>query len=453
MIVNLIYMVIAIVGKESVGKTRFAMAFLEKRYINMPTIDFHEYAFGVHILIDTPSFDKPQFLNVCKFNVDQYWVILDGNKNISSSDLECINLVRKFNKQMKLIVCFGQDNINEKLPQQPIYITSKKDIDQLREHYLADHFVYYDSKEQLITQNEDAQTEQGKYAPCQMHEQAKQDQLITQNEDAQTEQTFNTKEAFSTWILIGKENAGKSTLFNTLLGFNRALVSATPGTTKIGVQASFKGKIISDSAGVKSSNVDYVQNLIQNQALVIFVLDGTKHLTHTDKKLLGIIQSKGLICICVLNKSDHPDFNSGFSRSLSFLFKFMPIIEISALKRIGIGKLIAKCKQVSALKRISTKTLNKWLIDCKHLFHNIRVKYAVHVSLIPYEIVCFVSPMIEDKTKISNIRNVFVRYFKLEGVFVRIKVKAARSEKRALNAPEKIKAIREREKFKRARKI
>lgn len=390
-------MIIAIVGKKGVGKTRFTAALTNKRYINAPTIDFHVSTVDEHTIIDTPAietFDKIEQLIFDKTTLKPtlYLILLDGSRELSSLDLDCMEGIRKLNVPFEVIVGFGTDKIDQSaLPTNTKYLTNMDEIEDFKANLFNNQL---------------------------------------QNHTIQQQNNKNI-------VLIGKENAGKSTLFNAFAGYERVVVSDQPGTTQQGVQINIKDTLIQDSAGVKSSNVRYVEKLINLDALVVFVLDGTQQITHTDKHLLGIISDYGLACVCALNKSDSPDFIPTLKDELHHLFRFMQIVEISAKNNVNINKLRQICSavQAKARKKLSTSALSKWIEDSKHLFHTIKVKHAIHVSLTPYEIVCFVSPMVEDKTKIAHVRNLLQAYFKLDGIFVKVKFKSARSSSRAANIP------------------
>lgn len=384
---------VCIVGRKQVGKTRFCMALLGKRYINASTIDFHEYEFANHTIIDTPHCD-----NLHLFNPDLCLVMVDGSKTLSAEDNECISQVRKQNIPFEIVVGFGTDKINvSDLPKnvKVHFLTTKESIEQFRSETFG----------------------------------------VLENEVQATE---NLK-----WVIVGKENAGKSTLFNALFGDSRVQVSSTPGTTKQGVEVHSKGRIMQDTAGVKTNNLSYIKTLLHKNVLVIFVIDGVKGLSHGDKRLLGYVKQLGLPCVCAVNKADHPEFSK--QPELLHLFKFIPVIEISALKGTNLKKLRDVCRQVekAALHKISNKELMEWLEADKHKFHLIKVKYAKHLNLSPYEVLFFVAPM-ASRSQTAHIVNLFQKHFNLNGIFVNAKIKAARSAKRAAAVPVAVKEKRKR---------
>ena len=132
----------------------------------------------------------------------------------------------------------------------------------------------------------------------------------------QLESSFNTgkilKEGIKT-IIIGKPNAGKSSLLNLILNEERAIVSDIEGTTRDTIEEfiTIKGiplKII-DTAGIRDTNdkiekigVDKAIKLSSEADLIIAIFDGSKELENEDYKILNLIKNKKSIII--LNKID-----------------------------------------------------------------------------------------------------------------------------------------------------
>ena len=120
------------------------------------------------------------------------------------------------------------------------------------------------------------------------------------------------REGLST-VIVGKPNVGKSSLLNTLLMENRAIVTDIPGTTRDVIEEyiNIKGipvKIV-DTAGIRETE-DVVEKIgvlksrekIEEADLVILLLDSSRELTDEDREIISIIEGKKYIVL--LNKSD-----------------------------------------------------------------------------------------------------------------------------------------------------
>ncbi len=120
------------------------------------------------------------------------------------------------------------------------------------------------------------------------------------------------KEGIKT-VILGKPNAGKSSLLNLLLGEERAIVTDIEGTTRDTLEENinFNGlslKII-DTAGIRNTE-DKVEQIGVNKAkdiardgdLIIFVVDGSREMDENDREILELIQDKQAIVL--VNKSD-----------------------------------------------------------------------------------------------------------------------------------------------------
>ena len=169
------------------------------------------------------------------------------------------------------------------------------------------------------------------------------------------------KEGIQT-VILGKPNAGKSSLLNVLIGEDRAIVTDIAGTTRDVLEEHINLQGISlnimDTAGIRSTKdvvekigVEKAKSYADKADLILYVIDASSPLDKNDEEIFGIIQDKPSIIL--LNKSDldmivteenvkKAYFASNLAKENNFkeIKKFTtPIIEESAKNNLGIEKL------------------------------------------------------------------------------------------------------------------
>ncbi len=144
-------------------------------------------------------------------------------------------------------------------------------------------------------------------------------------------------------VIVGKPNAGKSSLLNAILNEERAIVSTVEGTTRDTIEefVTINGiplKLV-DTAGIRDAKdeieeigVKKALKLMKEADLVIDIIDNTKPLENEDKEILNIIKEKKAILL--LNKIDEKDFHLEKDKEINELGK--PIIKISAKNKTGL---------------------------------------------------------------------------------------------------------------------
>ena len=112
-------------------------------------------------------------------------------------------------------------------------------------------------------------------------------------------------------VLIGRPNAGKSSLLNALVGYDRAIVTDVPGTTRDTVEARCRlgGVVLRliDTAGLRETDdaVERSRAALEGAALALLVLDGSASLTPEDEAAMAQAARAPRV-ICLINKSDRP---------------------------------------------------------------------------------------------------------------------------------------------------
>lgn len=224
-----------------------------------------------------------------------------------------------------------------------------------------------------------------------------------------------------TIAILGKPNAGKSTLLNRILKDERALVSPIAGTTRdiIDGYFSYRGKNVRliDTAGIRKrkmvkENVEYYSvnralKTIEEADVVILLMDSLEGLTEQDKKITAQIVKKGTGVVMALNKIDEFGHDREKIKELEervrFLFpvlSYAPLVHISAKKGTNVDQLLGYILTVKKQmeQRINTAQLNEALrewVDYQPLPYMagkpIKVKYLTQVDTSPPHFLLFVN--------------------------------------------------------------
>jgi len=173
--------------------------------------------------------------------------------------------------------------------------------------------------------------------------------------------------------IMGRPNVGKSSLLNALLGDERALVSATPGTTRdpIDTELVFDGVpvVLIDTAGIrrKSSSRDRLErysllrgiHAMERADAVLLVIDASAGVVAQDQHVAGYALEAGKGLVIVVNKIDlvepamrKPEY---WRKALAGDFKFAtfaPVATVSAMTKEGIGSLLPTALEVIGQRRI-----------------------------------------------------------------------------------------------------
>ena len=222
--------------------------------------------------------------------------------------------------------------------------------------------------------------------------------------------------------IVGRPNAGKSSLVNRLLREERMIVSEMPGTTRDAVDTVMtwhrrKYRIV-DTAGIRKAgrvqrggqvetvSVMLAQRSIEAADIVVLLVDATAGVTDQDAAIAGAADKAGRGVIIVANKWDlmkdrGPDFVKVFDEELHRHLKFLdyaPVLHISALTGERAPKLLETIDRVTASRRMRVKTpeLNKFVAEITAAHppsspgrQHVRVLYAAQTGVAPPTFVFF----------------------------------------------------------------
>lgn len=187
--------------------------------------------------------------------------------------------------------------------------------------------------------------------------------------------------------IIGRPNAGKSSLINSILRDKRTIVSEFPGTTRDAVDVLYEREgerfLLIDTAGMRarskhSTSVEVfsvmrAERTIRRADLCVLVIDLTSGVTSQDKRIAGLIQESEKPCVVVLNKWDLVKPARGGQKAIEraitdvrerlFFLEYAPVLVASALTGENVDLLFRLIKMVrrAAQVRIGTGVLNRML--------------------------------------------------------------------------------------------
>ncbi len=219
--------------------------------------------------------------------------------------------------------------------------------------------------------------------------------------------------------VVGKPNAGKSSLCNKLLGFDRTIVSDIAGTTRDAIDTPFlyndKKYMLIDTAGIRkkhavTEDLEYYSVLralgaIRRADVCIIMIDAEQGITEQDVKICGYVHEQGKPSIIVMNKWDTIEkdtytinkFTDDLKLNLKFMDYFVPVF-VSAKTGLRTDKILDLAENVlkNSQRRITTGQLNDLILDCVRANEppsvngkRLKITYATQTGINPPEIVIF----------------------------------------------------------------
>lgn len=264
--------------------------------------------------------------------------------------------------------------------------------------------------------------------------------------------------------IVGRPNAGKSSIVNALLGENRVIVSDISGTTRDSIDSRLTYNdqefVIIDTAGIrKKAKVDYgVEKFAVDRAIrsirecdvalmVIDATEATNGISDQDKKIASIITEAGKGMVIAINKWDLIEdkksntinkFEEKIAREIPFL-DYVPKIYISAVTHQRLNQIFTRVVEVQKerSKRVSTGLLNKvineaYALNPPQTIRNKRLKimYSTQAAIEPPTFILFANneDLIKDHYK-RYMENKLREAFGFMGTPIRLSIRT-RSEKK-----------------------
>lgn len=221
--------------------------------------------------------------------------------------------------------------------------------------------------------------------------------------------------------IIGRPNAGKSSLFNRILGADRSIVSNIAGTTRDAidtvVERNGKHYRMVDTAGIRKKstvyeNIEYysmVRGLraIDRADVALLVVDASVGVTEQDQKVMGLAIERGCAIVVLLNKWDLLDDDrkreacmETVDRRLGVMAPWAQYLRISALTGRSVEKIWAMvdAAEKARSQKISTSRLNTFLTDLREFGHTVvdgkrrlRMHYVTQTGVNPPTFTFFVN--------------------------------------------------------------
>lgn len=364
--------IVAIIGRPNVGKSTLFNRILGSRVAIVEDIpgvtrdrNYAEATYSGHpfILVDTGGLDptaafsdgilsqvKAQTEHAIK-EADILIMLFDGREGVTPLDQEITSLLRRLKK--------------------PIFYAINK-IDTPKSEPLTAEFYRLGIKTLFPVSAEHSKGV---------------DELLEAIEPllpprSEAEESKEAAAAVPRVAVVGRPNVGKSTLINALLGENRLVTDATPGTTRDAIDSlvrhNDKSYHFIDTAGIRRRgkiergverySLSRAQTAIERCDVAVVVLDATEGIVEQDTKIIGEALKARKGCLILVNKWDLRQHDAKaverirveLKRRLSFI-PYAPILFISALKATPVKEIFEKIDAIVTAysRRISTGALNR----------------------------------------------------------------------------------------------
>jgi GTP-binding protein len=334
------------------------------------------------IVVSDAEYIPSQILKQARVALEQAHHVIflvDGRSEISASDRELSSMLRKLGKPVTLAVNKADPGSKDSLVDE-FYSLGFKDMFPIS----AEHGIGISALVEHVT--EGIPKEEG--------------------EEQTADEEFAGRGIRV--AIIGRPNAGKSTLLNALTGEERAIVSPIAGTTRdsIDEEVARDGTkfVFIDTAGIRRKgktklmaeklSVVMARRNIRMADVVIVVMDATEGVLGLDATIAGYAHEGGRSVILCVNKwdltstGDKKAFEEQVRYNLKFL-EYAPVVFLSAKMGSGVNRLFPLIKECyeSASRRVTTGELNRF-VETLH-FDERKVLYITQPSVRPPSFVLF----------------------------------------------------------------
>ncbi|HFB2048264.1 MAG: ribosome biogenesis GTPase Der [Hyphomicrobiaceae bacterium] len=452
---------IAIIGRPNVGKSTLFNRLTRKRSAlvsNIPGLTRDRRVGDANIaghvvkLIDTAGLERVKVDSISTrmfeqskhalLEADLILFMIDARTGIMPYDIQLANFTRCANKPSVLVVnkCEGQFYINDFYEAFELGLGNPIAISA--EHSIGINKLHIDLLAGLGLK------------PSQNH--LKKSKFQNRELENKTSTADNAKLLKRTTriAIIGRPNAGKSTLVNTLLGEERMITGPEPGLTRDSIASDFNWQgrhlLLFDTAGLRrKSRIQQVSEKLSSDdsmrairfaEVVILIVDAEIPLEHQDLAIADHVIKEGRALVIAINKWDTINNKHIVQKKIHNIIKSrmtqvegVPVIFISALAESGLDQLMNATLAVHDIwnQRIGTSNLNRWLQEAliQHTpplsrGRRIRLRYVTQPSARPPTFIIFCSqpeelPKTYKKYLLNNLRATF----NLPGTPIRLNIR------------------------------